>query len=106
MGRIADTIISEVTRLDGVTTAAHRFGGTELRYGRFELGHLHGDRQADVLLSRALRDEVLEAGLAGPHHILPDTGWVTLYLSGPQDAPRAVDLFRRAHERLASRDRR
>lgn len=106
MGRIADTIISEVTQLDGVTTAPHRFGGTELRYGRFELGHLHGDRQADVLLSKALRTEAIAAGLAGPHHILPDTGWVTLYLSGPQDAPRAVELFRRAHDRVAARNRR
>lgn len=105
MGVIADAIVSQVTQLPGVTTAPHRFGGIEFRYGRFELGHLHGDRQADVLLTKALRGEVIEAGLAGPHHVLPDTGWVTRYLSGPEDVPAVVELFGMAHERLAARDR-
>jgi hypothetical protein len=32
-----------------VTVAPHRFGGVEFRVGRRELGHLHGNRLADLL---------------------------------------------------------
>jgi len=38
----------------GVEALPHRFGGTEYRYGRKELGHVHGDRLADLPLPRKL----------------------------------------------------
>lgn len=102
MGAIAETITEQVLGLDGVTAGPHRFGGTEFRYGRFELGHIHGDRQADVLFSRAQRAELVAAGATGPHHIYPESGWTTLYLRDPADVPRAVELFRLAHARRAA----
>jgi len=50
------------------------------------MGHVHGDRLADLPLPRKLHDEVIAAGRAQPHHVLPDTGWVSCRLAGPQDA--------------------
>jgi len=50
----------------GVEAVPHRFGGTEYRYGRKEMGYVHGDRLADLPLPRRLRDEVIGAGPAQP----------------------------------------
>lgn len=44
----ADRIRAEVGSWDGVEVRPHRFGGIEFRLGRRELGHLHGDRIADL----------------------------------------------------------
>ena len=93
---VADRIRAEVGSWDGVTVEAHRFGGVEFRLGRRELGHLHGDRIADLPFTRALRDELVAAGRARRHHVLPDSGWVTCSL---EDADEAIALFRFSYER-------
>src|SRR5487761_883284 len=74
-----------VTSWAGVEAIPHRFGGTEYRYGRKEMGHVHGDRLADLPLPRKLHDEVIASGQAAPHHVLPETGWVSCRMTGPQD---------------------
>ncbi len=71
---IHDTIVREVSAWPGVTTGRHRFGGTEFRYGRRELGHLHGDRLADLPFPLLVRDELVAAGRAEAHHIFPESG--------------------------------
>lgn len=86
----------------GVEAVPHRFGGTEYRYGRKEMGHVHGDRLADLPLPRKLRDEVIAAGQAEPHHVLPHTGWVSCWMTGPEDASRVIDLFRIQYQRYTT----
>ena len=54
----SERIREEIGALPGVSAGPHRFGGTEYRYGRRELGHVHGDRFADLPLPRAVRDEL------------------------------------------------
>ena len=83
----------------GVEASPHRFGGVEYRYGRKELGHVHGDRLADLPLPRKLHDEVIAAGRAKPHHILPQTGWVSCWMTGPEDAAEVIALFRMQYDR-------
>ena len=56
-GSIQEQIVREVGAWDGVTVLPHRFGGVEFRVGRRELGHVHGDRLAD-LPSRRRRIEI------------------------------------------------
>jgi hypothetical protein len=85
----------------GVEAVPHRFGGTEYRFGRKEMGHVHGDRLADLPLPRKLHDEVIAAGKAEPHHVLPQTGWVSCLMSGPEDASSVIELFRIQYERYA-----
>jgi hypothetical protein len=48
MSEIANAIERERRSWPGVTVAPHRFGGIAFRIGRRELGHLHGDRLADL----------------------------------------------------------
>jgi hypothetical protein len=74
----------------------------ELRFGRRELGHLHGDRIADLPFPRRVRDELLAAGRARPHHVLPDSGWVTVSIATPAEVENALELFRMAYERASA----
>ena len=100
MSDVVDRIRGELLSWPGVTEAPHRFGGVEFRVGLRELGHLHGSRLADLPFPKRVRDELVAAGLAEPHHILPNTGWVSFYVRGPDDVSAAIELFRRNYERL------
>ena len=95
---IHERIASEVRSWEAVTSAPHRFGGVEFLLGKRELGHLHGDRLADLPFPRKVRDELVDAGQAVPHHVLPDTGWVSFWINGEDDVPRAIELFRLSYE--------
>jgi hypothetical protein len=92
-------IAAEVESWPGVSSAPHRFGGVEFRLGRRELGHLHGDRFADIPFPRRIRDELVASGRARPHHVLPDSGWVTVPIEGQAGVDAVVGLFRIAYDR-------
>jgi hypothetical protein len=103
MASIRETIEREVTGWPGVEEKRHRFGGVEFRVNGHEIGHLHGDRLADLPFPVRMRKELVEAGEAQPHHVLPQTGWVSYRISGDEDVAGALDLFRRNYERLTAR---
>src|SRR5947209_10866532 len=96
---IASTIAHEVQSWEGVTAHPHRFGGVEFRTGGRELGHLHGDTLADLLLPRAAHDEAIADGRAQRHHVLPDSNWVSVYIRRPEQVQDVIDLLRIAYER-------
>ena len=98
--QIAETIAAEVGSWPGVTAHPHRFGGTEFQLNGHEIGHLHGNWQADLPFPIRMRKELVAAGKAELHHILPNTGWVTFYIRSPDDVPAVVELFRLNYERL------
>lgn len=88
----------------GVSAHPHRFGGTEYQLGTREIGHIHGDWLVDIPLPTRVRDEVIANGQAQAHHILPDSGWVSLYLNEAADVQRAIDLLRLSFD-IASRQK-
>jgi hypothetical protein len=94
----AQRIQIELLSWPHVEAHPHRFGGTEYRIGKRELGHIHGDSLVDIPFPMKVRDEVVAAGLAEPHHILPDSGWVSLYLREAADVDRTVELFHRSFD--------
>ncbi len=98
-GRIAASIEEAVASWPGVTVAPHRFGGVEFRVGRREIGHLHGDRLADLPFPVRVRDELVASGRAEPHHIQPDSGWVSVSIHGASDVGAVIELFRLNYER-------
>jgi hypothetical protein len=77
----------------GITAQPHRFGGTEYRLGRREVGHVHADYLVDIPFPKKVRDELVTAGRAEPHHILPESGWVSIYLKQASDVDRAIELL-------------
>lgn len=90
-------IESVVSSWPGIEIASHRFGGREFTLAGQEVGHLHGDRQADLPLPKRVRDVVVREGLTSKHHLYPESGWVTKYLDSEDDVERAVWLFRVAY---------
>ena len=96
---IHDAIVRAVSAWQGVTAGPHRFGGTELKVGRRELGHVHGDRLADLPFPLLVRNDLVAAGRAQPHHIYPESGWVSVPIRGEIDVPRVLELFRMNYER-------
>jgi hypothetical protein len=45
-----------------------------------------------------VRDEIVAAGRALPHHILPETGWVSLYLRQESDVEQAIALLKENYQ--------
>lgn len=93
-----DQISSVVLSWEGVTGHPHRFGGTEYRLGTRELGHIHGDHLVDIPFPKRVRDELVALGQAQPHHILPESGWISFYLRQAEDVDRVIALLRRSYE--------
>jgi hypothetical protein len=99
---IAERIANEVGSWEGVTSHPHRFGGVEFRVGRRELGHLHGDRLADLPFPKRVAEELIADGRARAHHVLPDSGWVSRPIGGDEDVDAVVQLFRLSYERAVA----
>jgi predicted DNA-binding protein (MmcQ/YjbR family) len=91
-------IRSEVGALEGVTSGPQRYGGVEFMLGSREIGHIHGDSLVDVPLPKRIRDELVTERQAEPHHVLPKSGWISVYLNEPGDVERAIWILRRSYD--------
>ena len=98
MEDIGGRIASEVGSWEGVSQHEHRFGGVEFRLGRRELGHLHGDRLADLPFQRRIREMLIDTGRAEPHHV-GVAGWVSRPIHSEEDVTDVIELFRLSYER-------
>lgn len=81
--------------VDGrATLAVHRYGGIEFldAQGR-ELGHVHGHGLLDVRLKRSLARQLIAKERVQPHHVFPDSGWVSFQLETAADVPFALALL-------------
>ncbi len=96
-----EAVIREVSSWEGLSVHEHRFGGVEFRVGHSELGHLHATF-ADLPFTRHVRDELIAAGRARPHHVLPDSGWVSVPMRTPAEVANVIALFRQNYERAAA----
>lgn len=74
----------------------------EYRLGTREIGHIHGDRMVDIPFPTKVRDELVAAGAAEPHHLLKDSGWVSFYIHEEAGVDQAVALLRRSYEIAAA----
>jgi hypothetical protein len=82
----------------GVVCQPHRFGGSEYHLGRREIGHVHGDSLVDIPFPKKVRNDLVAAGRAEPHHILPQSGWISISLKQASDVDRAIELLRLSFE--------
>ena len=93
-----ERIIAVVHGWEEVEIRPHRYGGLEFRLGKRELGHIHGNALVDIPFPKAVRDEIVAAGQAEPHHILPNSGWVSVFLEANEDVERAMRLLERSFQ--------
>ncbi len=99
MARRVNQIESVVLTWHGVESVAHQFGGREFRVGRRELGHLHGERLLDLPFPVRIREQLVRDGRAEPHHVLPETGWVSFHIRQSSDVAQAIELLRLNYDR-------
>jgi hypothetical protein len=90
-------ITQTVLAWPGTTSQPHRFGGTEYRLSTREIGHIHGDHMLDIPFPSKVRNQIVEAGRAEPHHLLPESGWISFYIRMPDDIPRAIALLQESY---------
>lgn len=91
-------ITSSVTQWPNMSVAPHRFGGVEYLLGTREIGHIHGDSLVDIPFPSAIRNELVESGQVQPHHVLPESGWISFYIQQPEDIQKAIELLRRSYQ--------
>lgn len=96
---IAERIVREVMTLPGVTVQSHRGGMIFFHVGRREIGHLHGERLADLPFPVRIREKLVAEGKADLHYLHPKTGWVSRFIQSENDVDAIVELFRLNHGR-------
>jgi hypothetical protein len=62
MSIILEKIKKELLSWPNVTVEQHRFGGIEFRINKKEMGHIHGDRLADLPFPMKTRDDLVYSG--------------------------------------------
>ena len=100
MTTIIENIKKEILSWPYVTSKPHRFGGLEFRINERELGHVHGDRLADLPFPMDVRNDLVNSGRVSPHHILPQSGWVSCWIKGEEDIRVVIDLFKMRYDYL------
>ena len=103
------SVMREVRRWPGVEMRPHlnplgvdddADDGVEFRlYGR-QIGHVHPDCVVHVSLTKALKQMVIEQGLAQPLEQAGSAGWAAFQAERTEDAARAVWLLRLNYIRL------
>jgi hypothetical protein len=96
-------ITEAVSSWGGITLAPHRFGGTAFMLGKRELGHIHSDHLVDIPFPKPVRDELVSTGQAEPHHILPNSGWISFFLRSEADIDHAIKLMRTSFDLATAR---
>jgi hypothetical protein len=101
MSIVLEKIKKEILSWPNVTAEQHKFGGIEFRLNKGELGHIHGDQLADLPFPVNSRNELVNSGRASPHHVMPQSGWVSYWIEkGEEDVAAIIGLFRLRYEQL------
>jgi MFS family permease len=98
--KITENIKHEILSWPCVTSNPYRLGGIEFRINKRDMGHIHGDKLADLPFPIEIRKDLVASGKALPHIIYPESMWVSYFIRSEEDAPKIIDLFRLQYERL------
>jgi len=102
MSKSIEIIEKEILNWPYVTAEPHRFGGIEFRLNKKEMGHIHSEGLADIPFPMKIRDELVNSGRVKPHHVLPQSGWVSYWFHNieEEDVSTVIELFRLRYEQL------
>jgi hypothetical protein len=102
-GSVAVLLHERLAAWPRITTAPERFGAVAYMLEGREVGHVHGTSHADLPLPKPLRNQLIASGGAEPHHILPESGWVSVPFAGEGALDRATEAFRLNYNVIASK---
>jgi hypothetical protein len=100
--RAMSAIEAAVSGLPGMRVRVHRLGGIGFFHHGKESSHMHGNGLLDCQVGREKRDALISAGCALPHHLFPQSGWVSFWIENEEDVGPAMELIRIASGRPSS----
>jgi MFS family permease len=103
--KITDNIKKEILSWPDVTCNPYRYGGIEFRVHNRDMGHIHGEKLADLPFPMDIRKGLIGSGKALPHIIYPESMWVSYIIRSEEDCPRIIELFKLQYERLRDKPR-
>jgi Family of unknown function (DUF5519) len=96
--RAISAIESAVRGWPEMRVDVHRLGGIGFFFRGRESSHIHGNGLLDCFVGRANRDRLIESGRALPHHVFPQSGWISFWVRDEEDIQPALELIRIAME--------
>ena len=101
MNNIIENIKKEILSWPYVTSEPHRFDGIEFLLNKREMGHIHNEGLADLPFPMKIRNELVDSGRVKPHHVLPQSGWISYWFhNNEEDVSTVIELFRMRYEQL------
>lgn len=77
---ITENLKQEILSWPGVTSNPYHYGGIEFRVNKRDMGHIHGDKLADLPFPNQIRNGLIAAGKVLPHIIYPESMWVSYFI--------------------------
>jgi hypothetical protein len=96
--RAISTIEKTVCEWPDMRVGVHRFGGIGFFIRDKESSHIHGNGLLDCFVGRENRDSLVASGRALPHHVFPNSGWVSFWIEDQNDVEAAMALICIANE--------
>jgi hypothetical protein len=97
-------ITDEVTSWPGVEAGPGRRGEFAFKFGRREIGHLHGDHAAHFSFPKHVWIELREQGRIVPHPVFPDSvGPAARRIEDEADVRDVIELLRLNYDRVVAR---
>ena len=94
-----DDVEKEVLTWPDTTITTHKYGGLQFNYQGKELGHIHSNGLLDILLSRKIKNEVMQQdGRVQDHHSFKNSGWISFYMKCHSDKQLALELLEQAYK--------
>ena len=97
---ITENINKEILSWPDVICNPYRFGGIEFRVNKRDMGHIHGEKLADLPFPIEIRKDLIASGKVLPHIIYPESMWISYIIRSEEDIPKIIDLFRLQYVRL------
>jgi hypothetical protein len=100
----SERITEEVTSWPGVEAGPGRRGEFSFRVGRREIGHLHGDHAAHLMLPKDLWTELFGQGRIGHHPVFPGRkGPGARRIEDEDDVRDVIAMMRLNYDRIVAR---
>ena len=90
---VQERLWNQILDIPGVSETSHRFGGREAVLQGRELCHIHGNGVLDFILPNGIQVPEALASHIHPHHVYPDSRWLTIVVTAMLPARCVVDLL-------------
>lgn len=75
--------------------APHRYGRTEFKLGKWEIGHIHLNGLLDIPFPKKIKEQLILENLASKHYIVPKSNrWIAFRIKSQADTFNAIRLLR------------